>query len=142
MDGMTGQEWKCTCKLVDWLLIDDILLLELLLWDREIKLELWRRRITFCWPLLPVEKTGLCNTGMQLASKEDRQAAQVYVLTQRQQIFPTDRLILQTISHGSKNEVYVQYIPQIQTRQYFAILHINHLLTEQINSIIPYKIMK
>jgi hypothetical protein len=90
MDGITGQEWKCTCKLVDWLLVDDILLLELLLWDREIKLELWRRRINFCWPLLPVEKTGLCNTGMQLASKEDRQAAWIYVLTQRQQIFPTD----------------------------------------------------
>lgn len=73
MDGMTGQEWKCTCELFDGLLVD-----ELLLWERKVKLELWRRCINFCRPLLPVEKPGLCNIGMQLASKEDRQATQIY----------------------------------------------------------------
>lgn len=147
---MTGQEWKCTCKLVDGLLVDDILLLELLLWDREIKLELWRRCINFCWPLLPVEKTGLCNICMQLASKEERQATQISVLTHRQQIFPTDTIIFQTMSHRPKMGVYMQHISQIQARQYFAILHwalcsfisdTNLLMTELINSIIPYIII-
>jgi hypothetical protein len=84
MAGLTGQEWKCTCKLVDGLLADaTVLLLKLLLWDRKIKLELWRRCINFCWPLLPVEEPGLCNIGMQSANKEDREATQIYVLTRQ-----------------------------------------------------------